>query len=92
MTKQQIDKEVFKPSSMLPCELQGRLGFQEDISDDDVRTDANDDVDDDMAEEAEIREPAPPIVVPKGVNVIDDSDNNSTDNDGLLEPVDPTSH
>eukprot|EP00957_Ditylum_brightwellii_P056433 4277606-Ditylum_brightwellii.AAC.1 len=36
MTKQQINKEVFTPSSMLLYELQGRLGFQEDIADDDV--------------------------------------------------------
>eukprot|EP00957_Ditylum_brightwellii_P144962 11041572-Ditylum_brightwellii.AAC.1 len=41
-----------------------------------------------MAEDAEIQEPAPPMVVPNGVNNIDDSDNNSTDDDGLLEPVD----
>eukprot|EP00957_Ditylum_brightwellii_P116094 8856254-Ditylum_brightwellii.AAC.1 len=38
MTKQQINKEMFKPSSMLPYELQGRIGFQEDMSDDDVQT------------------------------------------------------
>eukprot|EP00957_Ditylum_brightwellii_P000562 43474-Ditylum_brightwellii.AAC.1 len=44
-----------------------------------------------MAEDAEIQEPAPPMVVPEGVNIIDDSDNNSTDDDGLLEPVDPES-
>eukprot|EP00957_Ditylum_brightwellii_P152304 11595475-Ditylum_brightwellii.AAC.1 len=65
MTKQQIDKEVFKPSSMIPYELQGRLGFQEDTSDDDIQTDANDDNDDNMAEDAAIQELAPPLVVPE---------------------------
>eukprot|EP00957_Ditylum_brightwellii_P133882 10209220-Ditylum_brightwellii.AAC.1 len=81
MTKQQINKEVFKPGSMLLYELQGRLGFQEDTFDDDVQTGANDDNDGNMVEDAEIQEPAPLMVVPGGVNIIDDSDNNSTDDD-----------
>eukprot|EP00957_Ditylum_brightwellii_P001717 132737-Ditylum_brightwellii.AAC.1 len=66
MTNQQINKEMFKPSSMLPYQLQGRLGFQENTSEDDVRTDANDDNNDDMAEDAEIQEPTPPMVVSEG--------------------------
>eukprot|EP00957_Ditylum_brightwellii_P211596 15366352-Ditylum_brightwellii.AAC.1 len=80
ITKQQIDKVAFEASLMLPCELQDRLGFK-GIGNTD--TDADTDINDTAVNE--VVDPDSLVVVPDGVNLIDDD--NGSDRDVVMEPV-----
>eukprot|EP00957_Ditylum_brightwellii_P098480 7502628-Ditylum_brightwellii.AAC.1 len=64
---------------MLPHELQDRLGFKE-VSD--INTDAYTDNNDTAVNE--VVDPDPLVVVPDGVNLIDDDD--GSDRDVVMEP------
>eukprot|EP00957_Ditylum_brightwellii_P171647 13067885-Ditylum_brightwellii.AAC.1 len=72
---------IFEASLMFPYELQGRLGFKK-VSD--TNTDADTDNNDTVVNE--VVDPDPPVVIPDGVNLIDDDD--SSDRDVVIEPVD----
>eukprot|EP00957_Ditylum_brightwellii_P017080 1288395-Ditylum_brightwellii.AAC.1 len=81
ITKQQIDKAIFEASLMVPYELQDRHGFKE-VSN--ANADADTDNNDPAVNEAV--NPEPLVVVLDGVNLIDDDD--GSDRDVVMEPVD----
>eukprot|EP00957_Ditylum_brightwellii_P120681 9205115-Ditylum_brightwellii.AAC.1 len=81
ITKQQIDKAVFEASLMLPYELQDRHRFKEVRNDD-----TDEDTDSNYPAMNEAADPDPLIMVPDGVNLIDDDD---VSNRGVvMKPVD----